>query len=244
MSLWQRFKRALRSIFGGWVSEMEDPSLILEQNMRDMRDKVPKMNENIAMLKANAKLLEKEKLKLETEQTKLIANVKAAIGQNREDIAGEYALQLEHNKAKVAQVEQQLAQANAAAVKGEEAKVAFMKELDRKTKEALDAIEAAKRAKWQKEVADTMEQFTTGGVDHTHDEMVKRIERDGAVADAKLDMALNKGDKDKVKIEAEAEKMRAAELVKHFKIEMGATGSSAGATETSESTQNKEGLKN
>lgn len=244
MSLWQRFKRALRSIFGGWVSEMEDPALILEQNIRDMRDKVPKMNENIAMLKANAKLLEKEKQKLETEQTKLIANVKAAIGQNREDIAGEYALQLEQNKAKVAQVEQQLAQANAAAVKGEEAKVAFMKELDRKTKEALDAIEAAKRAKWQKEVADTMEQFTAGGVDHTHDEMVKRIERDGAVADAKLDMALNKGDKDKVKIEAEAEKMRAAELVKQFKIEMGATGTSAGSTAASEGTQTKEGLKN
>ena len=144
----------------------------------------------------------------------------------------------------MAQVEQQLAQANAAAVKGEEAKVAFMKELDRKTKEALDAIEAAKRAKWQKEVADTMEQFTAGGVDHTHDEMVKRIERDGAVADAKLDMALNKGDKDKVKIEADAEKMRAAELVKQFKIEMGATGTSAGSTSTSEGTQNKEGLKN
>lgn len=244
MSLWQRFKRALRSIFGGWVSEMEDPSLILEQNMRDMRDKVPKMNENIAMLKANAKLLEKEKQKLEGEQAKQIANIKAAIGQNREDIAGEYALQLEQNKSKLVQVEQQLAQANAAAVKGEEAKVAFMKELDRKTKEALDAIEAAKRAKWQKEVADTMEQFTAGGVDHTHDEMVKRIERDGAVADAKLDMALNKGDKDKVKIEADAEKMRAAELVKQFKIEMGATGTSAGSTSTSEGTQNKEGLKN
>ncbi len=244
MSLWQRFKRALRSIFGGWVSEMEDPALILEQNIRDMRDKVPKMNENIAMLRANAKLLEKEKQKLETEQAKLIANVKAAIGQNREDIAGEYALQLEQNKAKVAQVEQQLAQANAAAVKGEEAKVAFMKELDRKTKEALDAIEAAKRAKWQKEVADTMEQFTAGGVDHTHDEMVKRIERDGAVADAKLDMALSKGDKDKAKIEAEAEKMRAAELVKQFKIEMGATGTSAGTASTSEGTQQKEGLKN
>ncbi len=92
MSLWQRFKRALRSIFGGWVSEMEDPALILEQNIRDMRDKIPKMNENIAMLKANAKLLEKEKQKLEAEQSKLIANVKAAIGQNREDIAGEYGV--------------------------------------------------------------------------------------------------------------------------------------------------------
>ncbi len=244
MSLWQRFKRALRSIFGGWISEMEDPALILEQNMRDMRDKVPKMNENIAKLKANAILIGKEKQKLETEQAKQVANIKAAIGQNREDIAGEYALQLEQNKAQVSQLEMQLAQANAAAVKGEEAKVAFMKELDRKTKEALAAIEQAKRAQWQKEVADTMEQFTAGGVDHTHDEMVRRIERDGAVADAKLDMALNKGDGSRAKIEADAEKIRAAELVKQFKIEMGATGTSAPTTTSSGGTAEQVGVKN
>jgi phage shock protein A len=231
MSLWQRFKRALRSIFGSWVSELEDPALILEQNIRDMRDKIPKMNENIAMLRANVKLIEKEKAKLESEQAKLTANIKAAIGQNRDDIAGEYALQLEHNKTQVAKLEQQLEQAKAAAEKAEEAKAAFMKELDRKTKEALDAIEAAKRAKWQKEVADTMEQFTAGGVDHTHDEMVKRIEKESAISEARLDMALSKADKDKAKIEADAEKIRAAELVKQFKIEMGVTESSGGSQE-------------
>ena len=231
MSLWQRFKRALRSIFGSWVSEMEDPALILEQNIRDMRDKIPKMNENIAMLRANAKMIEKEKAKLEGEQAKLTANIKAAIGQNREDIAGDYALQLEQNKTQVAKLETQLDQARAAAEKAEEAKAAFMKELDRKTKEALDAIEAAKRAKWQKEVADTMEQFTTGGVDHTHDEMVKRIEKESAMSEARLEMAISKTDKDKAKIEADAEKIRAAELVKQFKIEMGVTDTSSGSQE-------------
>jgi phage shock protein A len=189
------------------------------------------MNENIAMLRANVKLIEKEKAKLEGEQAKLTANIKAAIGQNRDDIAGEYALQLEHNKTQVAKLEQQLEQAKAAAEKAEEAKAAFMKELDRKTKEALDAIEAAKRAKWQKEVADTMEQFTAGGVDHTHDEMVKRIEKESAMSEARLDMALSKADKDKAKIEADAEKIRAAELVKQFKIEMGVTESSGGSQE-------------
>lgn len=242
MSLWQRFKRALRSIFGGWVSEMEDPALILEQNIRDMRDKIPKMNENIAMLRANAKMIEKEKAKLEGEQAKLTANIKAAIGQNREDIAAEYALQLEHNKTQVAKLESQLEQAKSAAEKGEEAKVAFMKELDRKTKEALDAIETAKRAKWQKEVADTMEQFTAGGVDHTHDEMVKRIEKDSAMSEARLDMAVSKGDKDKAKIEADAEKIRAAELVKQFKIEMGVSGGAA-QSESAGGSQEKTGLK-
>lgn len=236
MSIWQRFKRALRSIFGGMVSEMEDPALILEQNIRDMRDKIPKMNENIAMLKANAKLIEREKAKLEAEQAKMTANIKAAINQNREDVAGQYALELEQNKTKVATLETQLSQAQSAAAKGEEAKVAFMKELDRKTKEALDAIETAKRAKWQKEVADTMEQFTAGGVDHTHDEMVKRIEKQSAMSEVKLDMAVSKGNNERASIEADAEKIRAAELVKQFKIEMGVSGGS-------DSAQDKSGVK-
>lgn len=242
MSLWQRFKRALRAFFGGWISEMEDPARILEQNIRDMRDKVPKMNENIAMLRANAKLVEKEKARLEAEQSRITANIKAAIGQNREDIAGEYALQLEHNRTQVAKLEQQLAQARAAAEKGEEAKAAFLKELDRKTREALDAIETAKRAQWQKDVADTMEQFSAGGVDHTHDEMVKRIEKDSAISEARLDMAVSKSDKDRAKIEADAEKIRAAELVKQFKIEMGVAGSAAQG-EPASRVQEKTGLK-
>lgn len=215
---------------------MEDPSLILEQNIRDMRDKIPKMNENIAMLKANAKLIEREKAKLEAEQAKMTANIKAAINQSREDVAGQYALELEQNKTKVATLETQLSQAQSAAAKGEEAKVAFMKELDRKTKEALDAIETAKRAKWQKEVADTMEQFTAGGVDHTHDEMVKRIEKQSAMSEVKLDMAVSKGNNEKASIEADAEKIRAAELVKQFKIEMGVSGGS-------DSAQDKSGVK-
>ncbi|MCX7634043.1 MAG: PspA/IM30 family protein [Turneriella sp.] len=224
MGLWQRFKRALRAIFGGWIAEMEDPALILEQNIRDMRDQIPKMNENIAMLLANAKLLEKEKAKLTSEQEKLVANVKAAIAQGRDDIAGEYALKLEQAKRRLAQIEEQWLQAKSAVAKAEEAKSKFLKELERKTQEALAAIEAARRAKWQKEVADAMQSFTVGGIDHTHDEMVQRIEKESAVAEAKLELALsNKADLEREKIEAESEKIRAAELVKQFKIEMGIT---------------------
>ena len=42
-----------------------------------------------------------------------------------------------------------------------------------------------------------------------------------AVNEARMDMALGNVDQQKFKIEAEAEKMRADELVKQFKAEMG-----------------------
>ena len=43
--MWKRFVRAIKSLFGGVVSSMEDPKLILEQNIRELNDQVPRMNE-------------------------------------------------------------------------------------------------------------------------------------------------------------------------------------------------------
>ena len=57
--MWQRFTRVIRSFFGFFISVAEDPELILQQNIRDMNDQVPRMNESIAMVKANVTLLEK-----------------------------------------------------------------------------------------------------------------------------------------------------------------------------------------
>jgi len=58
--MFQRFIRAIKSMFGGLISSMEDPKLILEQNIRDLNDQIPQMNENIATVKANLLMLQKE----------------------------------------------------------------------------------------------------------------------------------------------------------------------------------------
>jgi len=84
MSIWSRFTRFIRSIFGGVISAMEDPKLILEQNIREMNDQVPKMNENIATVKANVVLLQKEVQRSEHEIASLTSKVKAAIQAGRE----------------------------------------------------------------------------------------------------------------------------------------------------------------
>ncbi|HYX91189.1 MAG TPA: PspA/IM30 family protein, partial [Myxococcaceae bacterium] len=73
--MWNRFKRAMRSFFGFFVTSIEDPELILEQNIRDMNDQVPKMNESIAMVRANLTLLEKENAKYRQEVNELTAKV-------------------------------------------------------------------------------------------------------------------------------------------------------------------------
>lgn len=219
--MFKRFTRWIRSIFGGALSALEDPELILEQNMRDMRDQIPKMNENIALIKGNLTLVERELKKLAEEEKTLISNIKAAIKNGRDDIAADYAATLEHVKASINRAKGQLNITTQAYEKALEVKKVYIKDMEKKIQQAQNAIQEAKRAKWQKEVADAMDQFEVGGIDQTHDEMIRKIEQESAVSEARLDLALGKVDPDKMKIEEDANKMRAEELVRQFKVEMG-----------------------
>jgi phage shock protein A len=235
--MWQRLTRVIRSFVGFFISTAENPEIILQQNIRDMNDQVPRMNESIAMVKANVTLLDREQSKYQDDIANLTAKVKSAIQANRDDIAGSYATQLQTTKAALARTQGQLTTANAAFEKAMAVKKAFMQEKDRKTQEALGAIADYRRAQWQKKVADVMEQFDVAGISQTHDEMVRKVQEMTAVNEARMDMAMGNVDEQKMKIEEDAQKIQSDELVKQFKIEMGlASPSSSTASATPEKT--------
>src|ERR1700739_1076453 len=227
--MFERLSRVIRSFIGFFISVAEDPELILQQNIRDMNDQVPRMNESIAMVKANVTLLEKEEAKYKGDIANLTAKVKAAIQANRDDLAGSFAAQLEQIKSALARNQGQLTSARAAFDKAMTVKQAFMREKERKTQEALGAIADYRRAQWQKKVADAMEQFEVAGISQTHDKRGRKIEEMTAVNEARMDMAMSNVDQQKVKIEEEAQKIQASELVKQFKIEMGLASPEAAA---------------
>lgn len=241
--MFNRLARVFRSFVGFFISVAEDPELILEQNIRDMNDQVPKMNESIAMVKANVTLLEKEESKYKNEVLDLTAKVKAAIQAGREDIATTFAVQLETTRSALARTQGQLTTANAAFEKAMVVKKAFLREKERKTHEAMNAIRDYRRSQWQKKVADAMEQFEVAGISQTHDEMIRKIEEQTALGEARMDMALSNVDSQKIKIEEEAEKLRANELLKQFKVEMGMMAPQPSGTEAEKTIGTREGLK-
>jgi phage shock protein A len=218
----------MRSIFGGAISAIEDPKLILEQNIRELNDQVPKMNENIATVKANVMLLQKELRKYEIEIVDLTAKIKAGIQAGRDDIAESFALRLEAARDSMERTREQLKYATAAYDKALQVKKAFMREKERKIGEAKEALRAHERAKWQARVADTLESFEVAGMDATHDEMLTRIQEQTARNEARMELALDSVDTEALKIEEDAQKIRASEIVKQFKLEMG-VGDTSGA---------------
>ncbi|MEL6615808.1 MAG: PspA/IM30 family protein [Bacteroidota bacterium] len=219
--MWNRFKRLIASMFGGAISALEDPKLILEQNLRELNDQVPKMNENIATVKANVMLLQKENRKYANEQAALTSKIKASINAGRDDIAQRYALQLQQVKEAQVRTAEQLQFAEQAYEKSLQVKKAFMRERERKVQEAKEALRAHERAKWQAKIADTLEQFEVAGVDATHDEMINRVNEQTAKSEARMEMALDSIDTEAMQIEEDAQDIQAAELVKQFKLEMG-----------------------
>ncbi len=227
--MWNRFTRVIRSFVGMFISVAENPELILEQNIRDLNDQVPRMNESIAMVKANVSLLEKEEAKYLREVQDLTMKVKAAIQGSRDDLAANFATRLESLRSALSRTQEQLQTAQMAFEKAMNVKKAFMREKERKTQEAMQAIRDHRRSQWQKKVADTLDQFEVAGVSQTHDEMVRKIDEQTAVNEARMEMALGNVDQQRFKIEEEAENLRAAELVKQFKVEMGLMGPAASA---------------
>ncbi len=221
MSLWQRFKRAIRALLGKAVETIEDPRLILEQNIRELNDQVPKMNQHIASVKATVTLLERELAKYKKEYEELIARVKAALAQNREDLAEQYALRIEKLKQSIAQTQVELEAAQKAYEKALEVKKLFMREKERKIQEARAALQQYERAQWQAKIAEAFEQFEVGGIDQTHDEMVRRLQEKAAQYEARLEIALDSVDTSRLKIEEEMERIQAKDSLSRLKAELG-----------------------
>ncbi len=219
--MWKRFSRLISSIFGGAISAMEDPKLILEQNIRELNDQVPKMNENIATVKANVMLLQKEHRRYTAELASLTSKIKAAIQAGRDDIAQRYAVQLQGVQEAQVRTAEQMQFAEQAYEKALQVKKAFMREREKKIGEAKEALRAHERARWQAKIADTLEQFEVAGIDQTHDEMVRRVNERTAKSEARMEMALDSIDTEAMQIEEDAQELQGAELVRQFKLEMG-----------------------
>src|SRR6476620_708332 len=112
--MFKRLSRIVRSFFGFFISVVADSLIKLEQNISDMNDEVPRMNESIGMVKANVTLLEKEEAKYKYDLDTLTSKIKAAIHAGRDDLAGAFATQLEQLKGSMARTQGQLATARSA----------------------------------------------------------------------------------------------------------------------------------
>ena len=98
MGLWARLTRIFRASTGAALDKMENPELVLQQTIRDMRDRVPELNNSVAQVMATERLLLKQKENLSTQVVDLDSKIKASVKMNRDDIATAYIGQLQQTQ--------------------------------------------------------------------------------------------------------------------------------------------------
>jgi phage shock protein A len=243
MGLGTRIKRSLRALFGGIVEATEDPELILQQTIRDMRDRIPDLNNSVAQVMATEKLLAKNKERLETQVVDLDSKIKASVKMGRDDIATAYIGQLQQAQVDLQKTVHQHEHSQLASKQALKARDNYMLQMQRRTAEAMQLINQSKQAKLQEQLAQTMASFQIGDDAQTFDEMRDKIDRRAAAAEARMQLGAASVDNQMQDIEKEAMDMQLQDKLLQYKKEMGllpgdgATGSPQALPAQGETTQ-------
>jgi len=230
MGLWTRLKRTARALFGGVVEKIEDPELVLQQTIRDMRDRVPELNNSVAQVMATEKLLGRNKEQLESKVVDLDSKIKASVKMGRDDIATAYIGQLQQAQVDLQKTSQQLEQATQASKQALKARDNYVLQMQRRTSEAMQLINQSKQAKLQEQLAQTMQSFQIGDDASTFDEMRDKIDRRSAAAEAKMQLGTSSVDTQMQEIEREAIDMQSQDKLLEYKKQMGLLPSSTTRT--------------
>src|SRR5438034_3499430 len=221
MGLWQRIKRVFRASTGAALDRIENPELVLQQTIRDMRDRVPELNNSVAQVMATEKLLAKNKERLESQVVELDSKIRASGKLSRDDIATAYIGQLQQAQMDLLKTSQQLEHASLASKQALKARDNYVLQMQRRTAEAMQLISQSKQAKLQEQLAQTMESFQIGDDASTFDEMRDKIDRRAAAAEAKLQRGSASVDNRMQEIEREAMDMQLKDKLLEYKREMG-----------------------
>ena len=221
MGLGTRIKRSLRALFGGIVEATEDPELILQQTIRDMRDRIPDLNNSVAQVMATEKLLGKNKERLESQVVDLDSKIKASVKMGRDDIATAYIGQLQQAQLDLQRTIHQYEHSQLASKQALKARDNYMIQMQRRTAEAMQLINQSKQAKLQEQLAQTMASFQIGDDAQTFDEMRDKIDRRAAAAEARMQLGTTSVDNQMQEIEKEAMDMQLQDKLLAYKQEMG-----------------------
>jgi len=219
-------KRSLRAMFGGIIEKTEDPELILQQTIREMRDRVPELNNSVAQVMATERLLAKNRERLEQQVVELDSKIKASIKMGRDDVATAYIGQLQQAQLDLQKTGQQLQHAEMASKQALKARNNYMLQMERRTAEAMQLINQSKQAKLQEQLAQTMETFQLGDDASTFNEMRDKIDRRSAAAEAKMQLGAASVDNHMQEIEQEALNMQLQDKLLAYKQGMGMLPSS------------------
>jgi phage shock protein A len=222
---------------GFFISMGEDPEVMLQDAIEEMRVTMPKLNSVLVATRATVIRLEEERDALRRQDKNLTASIQAALRDGSAEarsVAEEDALQLQQLRTDLQATEEQLTAAQRAH-EGSQLSVDTLKaRLKEKIETCQRALKERQKAKVMKQATDAIVELQSYGVAATADKFLEQIKQEVAESKAAVEVATGSLDTGAIQRERTARKVKAAGILSQFEAEMGISKPTA-ATQTTAS---------
>ena len=222
--MFARLSRLFRAWMGFFISIGEDPEVMLQDAIEEMRVTMPKLNSVLVATRATVIRLEEERDQLRRQDKNLTASIQAALREGSAEarsVAEEDAIQLQQIRVDLAATEEQWASAQRA----HETAQMSVETLKGKLKERIEASQRAlkerQKAKVMRTAADAIVELQSYGVASTTDKFLEQIKQEVAESKAAVEVATGAIDTKSIERERTSRKVKAAGILQQFEVEMG-----------------------
>ncbi len=221
--MFRRMMMVFRSFFGLFVRGMENPELMLQQYMDDMKAQVPRMNDTVAEVMKQEYMLQGQTERLQKQVGEMDRQVIAAIkaGPKYEEDAKLLISKMEQAKADLTRTQSMLETARSASGKAKLARDDYMRQMQLKIQEAQSAMSRVKQAQMQEQLSSMMMTFQTGDQSDTLERMTEKIDERAAKAQARMELATDNVDSRMRDIQRSAESSAVDSKLDEYKRQLG-----------------------
>jgi phage shock protein A len=222
--MFQRLIRVFKSWIGYFISFAEDPEVMLQESIEEMRNTMPRLNQVLVTTRTTVIRLEEEKDLLARKEKQLSASIQAALKDGSPEarrLAESDAVALQGTRQELAATLEQLTSASNAF---ENAKVSvedIKEKLRLKIEQCRKAIAESKKAEVMKQAASALTELDTYGTAATADKYLEEIKQKTAEGKAAIEIATGGLDVDRIQLERKARQIQAESILSEFEVEMG-----------------------
>jgi phage shock protein A len=222
--MFARLSRLFRAWMGFFISVGEDPEVMLQDAIEEMRITMPKLNQVLVATRATVIRLEEERDALKRQDKNLTASIQAALRDGSAEarsVAEEDAIQLQQIRTDLQSTEEQLMSAQRAH-EGSQMSVDTLKaKLKDKIEMSQRALKERQKAVVMKQAAEAIVELQSYGVASTADKFLDQIKQEVAESKAAVEVATGSIDTKSIERERTSRKVKAAGILQQFEVEMG-----------------------
>lgn len=219
-----RLGRMIKSWIGYFISFGEDPEVMLQESIEEMRNTLPKLNQILVTTRATVIRLEQEKDELERKEKQLIASIQAALKEGSPEarrIAEDDASTLQQLREQLTATREQLMAASNAFENANLTVDDIKAKLKGKIEQARLAIHESKKAEVMRGAANALAELDTYGTAATTEKYLDEIKQKVAESKASVEIATGGLNVDRIKMERKARSLQAQGILSEFEVEMG-----------------------